>query len=146
MENEFYFNKTNLLEKKYTMKTTRTNYRLITSLVIFLFCFLPFITLQAQDEDCELTEDNGYGYSTTIKEVVDLGGGSYNITLSIFFDGCPGPGCKNVSYIAFEALPGTYSNVSATATVSGNTFSPSINLGPRNWRSFFPGNENFRTW
>lgn len=84
----------------------------------------------AQDPDCEISVDNGLGYTSIIKEVVDLGNGDYTINLSIFFDGCPGPGCKNVSYIALEADPGTYSNVSAVANVGGSTFTPSINLGP----------------
>lgn len=100
----------------------------------FLLLFSAFLfsnfSLNAQDPDCEISVDMGLGYTSIIKEVVDLGGENYTITIAIFFDGCPGPGCKNVSFIALEGDPGSYSNVSAIAYVGGDVFSPGVNLGP----------------
>ncbi len=79
-------------------------------------------------ENCTVTKANGGGFFTTITSVVN-NGGSYTIVLTIEHNGCPGPGCKELSHYSVEADVGTYSNVSVNI-ISGNMTYGSIDMGP----------------
>lgn len=86
------------------------------------------VSVQAQDP-CEVTKENGGGFTTTIQSVVCNANNTYTIILRVEHNGCPGPSCQELSHYSVEADPGTYSNISVTVISGGMTYS-NIDLGP----------------
>jgi len=78
---------------------------------------------------CEVSKDQGQGFSTTIQSVVNNCDGEYEIILRVEHDGCPGPTCKELSHYTVEATPGTYSNITV-GNVNGDFTYGNINMGP----------------
>ena len=79
--------------------------------------------------ECDVTKENGGGFTTTISGVQNNGDGTYTIELTIEHDGCGGPSCKELSHYSVEADPGTYSDVSVTVVSGGMTYGQ-IDMGP----------------
>ena len=107
----------------------KTRFNVISSgfAIGFLFMILA-VTGQAQNP-CDVSKDNGGGFSTTIQSVVCNPGGTYTIILRVEHNGCPGPVCKELSHYSVEADPGTYSNISVSVISGGMTYT-NIDNGP----------------
>lgn len=92
--------------------------------------FLTFgINTYAQAAACEITKNNGGGFSTTIKSVVCNPNNTYTIVLHVTHNGCGGPRCKELSHLSIEAAPGTYSNISLQV-LSGSMTGGNLVMGP----------------
>ncbi len=105
-------------------------------LLLMLFTTLSFSTKAAVT--CDVTETHGQGFSTSITDVIDNCDGSFTITLRVDHDGCPGPGCKELSHYAIEADNNTYGNVSVNV-LNGSMNYSSIDMG---WN--LGGNTSFK--
>ena len=100
----------------------------LSSFFLILFTILLSKTLVAQQE-CEIGYLHGQGYTTDIQSVTAVGADQFIIVLSLKHDNCGPPACKKINHYAVQAIPGTYSNVSAVI-LSGSSGNPNINLGP----------------
>ncbi len=77
----------------------------------------------ANAQSCELSKSHGQGFTTVIENVVkDCDTGEYHISLRLEHDGCPGPGCRELSNYAIEAADGTYSNISVSDVVGSFSY------------------------
>ena len=98
--------------------------------VSFLVLSLLFDISNATAQDnCEITKNQGQGYSTGIKSVIDNGNNSFTIQLRVKTNGSTVDGNKAMARYSVEAAPGTYSNVSVTV-ISGNLNYKNVDLGP----------------
>ena len=100
----------------------------VSSFFLVLFIVLLSKTLFAQ-EDCKIGYLHGQGYTTDIQSVTATSSGQFTIVLSLKHDTCGPPACNEINHYAVQAIPGTYSNVSAVF-VSVGSGNPTINLGP----------------
>jgi LruC domain-containing protein len=105
-------------------------------LLLMLLTTLSFSSKAAVT--CDVTETHGQGFTTSITDVIDNCDGSFTITLRVDHDGCPGPGCKELSHYAIEADKNTYSNVSVSV-LNGSMNYSSIDMG---WN--LGGNTSFK--
>lgn len=102
------------------------NLRSIYTAILALFFFS--LANNANAVVCEISKENGGGFTTTIESVVcdvDV----YIVTLRIEHDGCGGPDCKELSHYSVEAIPGTYSDISVDIREGGMTYE-NIDYGP----------------
>lgn len=78
---------------------------------------------------CEITKENGGGFTTTIESVTDNCDNTFTIVLRVEHDGCGGPSCKELSHYSVEADPGTYSDISVDVREGGMEYG-FIDYGP----------------
>ncbi|MCF8388883.1 MAG: hypothetical protein K9G47_13465, partial [Bacteroidales bacterium] len=105
----------------------KTNGIIFKSLISLIFLLGFSSALFAQN--CEITESNGMGYTTTITSVTDNGDGTYEIVLTVEHNGCSGPACKELSHYSIEGDAGTYSDISVNVVSGGMTYG-TIDYGP----------------
>lgn len=107
-------------------------------LILFFITLLLNTVIYSQTSNCTITKTNGMGFSTTIESVVNNCNGTYTIQLLFSHNGCGGPTCKELSHLSIEALPGTYSSISATK-LNGSWTYGNLSLGPNLGSDSFQG-------
>lgn len=121
-----------------------TNMKKLTGiyLIIFAFAFLGFTKSASAVVSCEITKENGGGFTTTI-EWVECEDGLYTIILRVESDGSG----QELSHYSVEADPGTYSNISIEVIEGSLTYEEidyGPNLGSDPFQGFkIEGTENF---
>ena len=93
-------------------------------LIIIAFAFLGFTRTASAVVSCEITKENGDGFTTTI-EWVECEDGLYTIILRVESDGSG----KELSHYSVEADPGTYSDI-IVEVIEGNLTWEGIDYGP----------------
>jgi LruC domain-containing protein len=97
-------------------------------MINILIGFLMIISLNAYSVvGCDITKENGGGFTTTIQSVID-NCDSYTIIMRIEHNGCSGPSCKDLSHYSVEVQPGTYSDITVTVLEGNMTWN--LDLGP----------------
>jgi hypothetical protein len=101
---------------------------------IVLLSLFSFATFASQTPACSIPKPNGSScYTTTLRSVTQISGGSYTIVMLVSVDGSSGgnggAGCQALSHYAVSAVAGTFSDVS-WSRVTGSVNFTGIDLGP----------------